>query len=96
MRNSTINVRKSETEHNFMPTLQLYLLDFREPRPMVIVVPGGGYTKVCKDGDRTVVQYNAAGFHAAVLNYSVEPHCFPEPQRNLATAIRIIREHAAE
>ena len=92
MRNFNVNVKKNKTEYNFMPTLQMYLLDCREPRPMVIVVPGGGYTEVCKDGDKTVMQYNAAGFHAAVLNYSVEPHYFPEPQRNLAMAIRIIHE----
>ena len=37
MRNFNVNVRKTKTEYNFMPTLQMYLLDCREPRPMVIV-----------------------------------------------------------
>lgn len=91
-----IDIRKTTTENNFMPTLQLFLLDGQEPRPMVIVVPGGGYTKISEDGEKTAIQYNAAGFHAAVLNYAVKPHCFPEPQQNLAMAIRIIREHATE
>lgn len=96
MRCFQVNVRNEVTEYGFMPTLQLYLLDGQEPRPMVIVVPGGGYTMVCTDGEKTAMQYNAAGFHAAVLNYCVEPHCFPEPQRDLAAAIRVIREHAEE
>ena len=52
MRNFNVNVKKNKTEYNFMPTLQMYLLDCREPRPMVIVVPGGGYTEVCKDFQR--------------------------------------------
>lgn len=51
---------------------------------------------VCEDGDKTAMQYNAAGFHAAVLKYCVEPHCFPEAQQDLAMAIRMIREHAEE
>lgn len=42
---------------------------------------------------KTAMQYNAAGFHAAVLSYSVEPHHFPEPQRDLMSAIRILREN---
>lgn len=45
------------------------------------------------DVRKEVTEY---GFHAAVLNYCVEPHCFPEPQRDLAAAIRVIREHAEE
>ena len=43
-----------------------------------------------------VSQYNAAGFHAAVLQYSVEPHCFPEPERDLMLAIGLVRERAEE
>lgn len=63
-----VNVRENATEFWFMPTLQLYLLDESEPRPIVIVVPGGGYEFVCvkEDGDKTALQYNAAGFRAAV------------------------------
>lgn len=41
-------------------------------------------------------QCNIAGFHAAILYYCVEPHCFPEPQRALVMTIQIIRENAVE
>lgn len=98
MRYFQINVREKPTEYGYMPTLQLYLVEDEEKfRPIVIVTPGGGYTML-SDGDRDKValQYNAAGFHAAVLNYSVEPHHFPEPQQDLLSAIRLIREHAKE
>lgn len=93
-----VNVRERATEFGFMPSLQLYLLDGKEPRPLVIIVPGGGYEFVCveEDGDKTALQYNAAGFHAAVLNYCVEPHHFPEPQLDLALSIKLLREHATE
>ena len=97
MRYFQVNVRKERTEYGFMPTMQLYLLEEKDKlRPIVLIVPGGGYETVCvdSDGDRIAMQYNAAGFHAAVLCYSVAPHCFPEPQKDLMLAIRILRENA--
>lgn len=96
MRYFQVNVRREPTEYGFMPTMELYLLEEGEKkRPIVLIVPGGGYTKVCvvADGEKTAMQYNAAGFHGAVLRYSVEPHYFPEPQRDLMSAIRILREN---
>lgn len=63
---------------------------------MIVVVPGGGYSEVCKEGEKAAMQYNAAGFHAAILYYCVEPYCFPEPQRALTMTIQIIRENAVE
>lgn len=99
MRYFQVNVRKEPTEHGFMPTMQLYLLEQNDKkRPVVLIVPGGGYTTVCTDvdGDRVAMQYNAAGFHVAVLCYSVKPHYFPEPQKDLVLAIRILRENAEQ
>ena len=99
MRCFQVNVREKPTLHGFIPTLQLYLLEGgSRARPIVIIAPGGGYTKVCmeSDGDRIASQYNAAGFHAAVLNYSVSPHVFPEPQKDMLSAIRLLREHSQE
>lgn len=96
MRYFKVDVRKEPTEYGFMPTMQMYLLEEAEKkRPIVLIVPGGGYTFLCieGDGEKTAMQYNAAGFHAAVLSYSVEPHHFPEPQRDLMSAIRILREN---
>lgn len=96
MRYFKVDVRKEPTEHGFMPAMQMYLLEESvKKRPIVLIVPGGGYTMLCieADGEKTAMQYNAAGFHAAVLSYSVEPHHFPEPQRDLMSAIRILREN---
>ncbi len=99
MRYFKVDVQKEPTEYGFMPTMQMYLLEGPEKkRPAVLIVPGGGYTKLCtaSDGEKTAMQYNAAGFHAAILSYSVEPHHFPEPQRNLMSAIRMLREKGDE
>ena len=39
------------TEHGFMPTMTAYILERNEdgPRPMVIVIPGGGYGMVAEN-----------------------------------------------
>ena len=99
MRLETFDLREQPTEYGFMPKVTYYLLDKWKKecqRPMVIVVPGGGYGCVCSDreGERIALRYNAAGFHAAVLEYCVKPHRHPEPIRNLARAIEIARENA--
>ena len=38
--------------------------------------------------------YNAAGFHAAVVYYCVEPHTHPLPIQNAANAVAMLRENA--
>ena len=94
MRYFQVNVRDYPTEYDFMPSLQLYLVETSDnPRPIVIIAPGGGYTMLAEsDRDRIALQYNAAGFHTAVLNYSVEPHHFPEPQQNLMSAMTMRKD----
>lgn len=48
MRYFSVNLRQEPTEHGFMPQLQLYLVeDNTQPRPIVIIVPGGGYVTLC-------------------------------------------------
>ncbi len=97
MRYFQVDVREEPTEYGYMPVLQLYLLEGKDkPRPIVIIAPGGGYESVDSEEDRVVSQYNAAGFHAAVLRYSVSPHCFPQPERDLMQAIGLVRERARE
>ena len=39
-------------------------------RPLVLVVPGGGYNHVSpREGDPVALQFAAAGYHTAVLTY---------------------------
>ena len=52
MRYFKVDVRKEPTEYGFMPTMQMYLLEEPEKkRPIVLIVPGGGYTMLCTEGD---------------------------------------------
>ncbi|HUZ17195.1 MAG TPA: alpha/beta hydrolase [Spirochaetia bacterium] len=86
-----------EGTDGFRPTLETYVLDGERPRPLVLVCPGGGYHFVSpREAEPIALQFNAAGFHSCVLDYSVAPRRHPQPLRDLSRAMCIAREHAAE
>lgn len=66
-------------------------------RPMVVVCPGGAY---CMTSDREaeviVFQMLAMGCNAALLRYSCAPSVFPTALVELASSVKLIREHAKE
>ena len=66
------------------------------PRPAVLIVPGGGYSMVCRstEGDPVAKRFAALGFRTFILNYRVSPNRFPAPQQDILRAIRLIRYHA--
>ena len=82
--------------------LTVYLRDCVETmplameRPLVLVVPGGGYEHVsAREADPVALQFAAAGYHAAVLTYSVgEGARNYQPLRQLSAALALLREHA--
>ena len=67
-------------------------------RPLVLVVPGGGYSHVSpREGDPVALQFAAAGYHTAVLTYSVgEGARDYRPLRQLSEALGLLRQHAEE
>ena len=67
-------------------------------RPLVLVVPGGGYNHVSpREGDPVALQFAAAGYHTAVLTYSVgEGARDYRPLRQLSEALGLLRRHAEE
>lgn len=84
-------------------TLTTYVLnnyeeiDSNRTRPMVIVVPGGGYHHVSdREAEPVAIQMNAMGYHACVLKYSVYPAKYPTALVQLAKAVTLVREHAQE
>ena len=67
-------------------------------RPMVIVVPGGGYRFVSKrEGEPIAADFLAKGYHACVLEYLCEPQGvhYPEQLLELACAVDYIKKNAA-
>ena len=83
-------------------SLTVYLRDAAQAmpnalrRPVVVVVPGGGYNHVsAREADPVALQFAAAGYHTAVLDYAIcEQAKNYLPLRQLAQAIGLVREHA--
>jgi len=66
-------------------------------RPAVLVLPGGGYAFTSpREAEPIALQFNEAGYHAFVLNYSVAPARHPQPLLDVSRAMCIIRENAEE
>ena len=65
-------------------------------RPLALVVPGGGYDQVSpREGDPVTLQFAAAGYHTAVLTYSVgEGSQNYQPLRQLNEALALLRQNA--
>lgn len=81
-----------------VPSLTPYLVPGTEPRPAVLVIPGGGYMRVCTavEGRPMAEGFNRLGVHAFVLHYRTAPHHFPAPLQDGLRAMKIIRGRAAE
>jgi acetyl esterase/lipase len=84
-------------------SLYTYLLDSTpelnqgRKRPAVLICPGGGYEMTSdREAEPIAVCMNAAGFHAAVLHYSVKPAVFPAALNQAAQATALLREHSDE
>jgi len=66
-------------------------------RPMVIVVPGGGYAYCSnREAEAIALKFLAEGMHAAVLRYSCAPSRYPVAALELAWSIQYCRKHAQE
>ncbi len=70
-------------------------IDAERCRPLVIVCPGGGYGfRSFREDEPVAVRLLSLGFHACVIEYAVEPHCFPAALLQLLRAVAWAREHA--
>lgn len=81
--------------------LELFALKYTEEmpigakRPLVLVCPGGGYVFTSqREAEPIAMKYLAAGFHVAVLWYSVAPAVFPTALLEVAKAFYYLRENA--
>ncbi|MBQ9760011.1 MAG: alpha/beta hydrolase [Clostridia bacterium] len=77
--------------------LDLYLLKTDEPRPCVVIFPGGAYKgRAPHEGINIAQFFNLRGFHAAVCQYRVTPNYHPAPLADAQRAVRIMRANAEE
>ncbi|MCI5648208.1 MAG: alpha/beta hydrolase [Fusicatenibacter sp.] len=72
-------------------------MDPNRTRPVVVICPGGAYGMTSdREAEAIAMKFLGAGFHAAILRYSVMPERYPVALRQLAYAVAHIRQHAGE
>jgi len=82
---------------DFLPSLDIYLLNSKEVRGAVLICPGGAYShRAPHEGDDIATYFNKAGWHAFVVQYRVSPNIHPAPLFDAERAMRIIRSNASE
>jgi acetyl esterase/lipase len=80
-----------------IPGIEPYLLPGSSPRPVVIVLPGGGYThRAAHEGEPIARWLNEIGLSAFVLSYRIAPYRHPVPLLDAQRAIRTVRSRAGE
>ena len=66
-----------------------------ETAPVVLVLPGGGYSHLADhEGEPVADWLNSLGVHAAVLRYATGYHCWPRPLHDARAALRALRSGA--
>lgn len=86
------------------PLLTLYLPeplqdeDLRnQKRPCVLICPGGGYCFVSdREAEPIALHFLSEGYAALILTYSIAPHRFPTQLREVAAAMELLHENAAD
>ncbi len=91
--------QKGSTDKAYATT---YILDYSEEiginkRPVIVICPGGGYAFVSdREAEMMAVSYNAMGYHAVVVRYSVAPAVYPTALLELGSVIAMLHEKAEE
>lgn len=68
-----------------------------EPRPGLIVLPGGGYLNVSRrEAEPIALNFLNQGYNVFILHYAVKPHTFPAAIREVAATMEVIHENAVQ
>ncbi|OPJ62100.1 alpha/beta hydrolase [Clostridium oryzae] len=79
----------------FKPYMDTYVLYGNKKRPAVVICPGGAYAFTSdREAEAIALKFNAAGFHAFIVYYSVAPRKHPQPILDVSRAMCIVRENA--
>ena len=73
--------------------VQLFPLQASSKRPLVLVLPGGGYGMLADhEGEPVARRFNELGYDAAVLYYRVAPARHPAMIHDAQRAVRVLRD----
>ena len=80
----------------FLLTLHQELSNTEEKKPAVIICPGGWYETLAfiGEGISMAERFEASGYFPFILRYRVSPNRYPDPQKDLALAIKYVRANA--
>ncbi len=85
---------RGDAGDGFMPAIDSYVLEGDKRRPAILICPGGGYGfRSPRESEPVALRFNAAGFHAFVLQYSVAPRRHPLPLLDVSRAVGLLREN---
>jgi acetyl esterase/lipase len=77
-----------------LPTLTPYIVKGAEPRPAIIVCPGGGFRmRAPHEGEPVARWLNTIGITAFVLNYRIFPYTSTTAIKDAIRAVRYLRYH---
>ncbi|MBR3691352.1 MAG: alpha/beta hydrolase [Clostridia bacterium] len=75
--------------------LECYVIQCKEPRPAVIIYPGGGYNIRAPHEAAPIAHfYNSRGYHAFVCHYRTSPNRYPAELMDAQRAIKLVRANA--
>lgn len=82
-------------EENYATILKTYILDGTKERGAVLICPGGGYGFLSeREAEPVAMQFNAAGYHAFVLYYSIAPKRHLAALLDLSRAVSVVRKNS--
>lgn len=85
----------NKLKNTYEPYMDTYILDGDKKRDAVLILPGGAYYFTSdREAEPIAAKYNAAGFNAFVLYYSVVPSKYPQSLLDTARSMSIIKENA--
>lgn len=80
--------------------IDTYIVDRDKPRDALLVIPGGGYGRVCTDreGEPVALDFVQKGYNCFVLGYrcGTEADVYPAHITDAGSAMIYIKEHAVE
>jgi acetyl esterase/lipase len=88
---------KGESDDGFTPVLTTYILAGEKKRGLVLILPGGAYAFTSPtEAEPVAMKFSNAGFHTAVLDYSVAPRRHPQSLLDVVRSLTILYRKADE
>lgn len=76
------------------------LKDLKEPKPFIIVIPGGSFDHLsARESEPVALAYAARGFNGCVMSYNLlqdEGKIYPDAGLDVLTTVKYFRKHADE